>query len=115
MDTTTEICSIRSVATGNGVTIHVEGELDIATAPRLTATLAGFDGEVDTVVVDLSGTTFCDGAGLRVFEETRQRLGERFQVRDASPLVRRVAAIVGMEWVAADGTAPARHYGDEPS
>ena len=67
------------------------------------------------VVLDIAGLKFCDGAGLRVLELTRRRLGERFQVRGASPLVLRIAGIVGMTWVAEGGRAPESRYGDQPS
>ena len=115
MDTTTDLCSIRSVARRNGVTFHVDGELDLATAPLLDTALDAVDGAVDSVVLDITGLTFCDGAGLRVLELTRRRLGERFQVRGASPLVLRIADIVGMTWVAEGGRAPESRYGDHPS
>jgi anti-anti-sigma factor len=114
MDTTTDLCSIRSVATRNGVTFHVDGELDLATAPLLAAALDAVD-DVDAVVLDIAGLKFCDGAGLRVLELTRRRLGERFQVRGASPLVLRIAGIVGMTWVAEASRAPESRYGDQPS
>jgi anti-anti-sigma factor len=115
MDPSTDLCSIRSVARRNGVTIYLDGELDLATAPLLAAALDAVDGEVGTVLLDISGLTFCDGAGLRVLELTRRRLGERFQVRGAAPFVLRVAGIVGMAWVEEGGRAPESRYGDQPS
>jgi anti-sigma B factor antagonist len=115
MDPSTDLCSIRSVVRGNGVTVHVDGELDLATAPLLATALDAVGDEVDSVVLDITGLTFCDGAGLRVLELTRRRLGVRFQLRGASPLMLRIADIVGMTWVAEGGRAPESRYGDHPS
>jgi len=50
---------------GGGTTLHVEGELDMATAPRLEEALAdeGFD---QRLVIDLSRCTFLDSSAVRV-------------------------------------------------
>jgi anti-anti-sigma factor len=104
----------RSVATRDGLTIHVHGELDLATAPQLDAALGTVDGAAE-VEIDLSAVTFCDGAGLRVLELAHRRLGRRLRVRGASASVRRLAGIVEMEWLAVDGRSATPHYGDAPS
>lgn len=45
------------------VTLH--GEIDIGTAPRLTAAVEGaLDSSPLRVVLDMSGVTFCDSQGL---------------------------------------------------
>jgi anti-anti-sigma factor len=62
-------------------TVAVAGELDVATAPTLRALL---DAE-SVRVVDLSGVTFIDVAGLRVLLERRHLL-----VRSPSRPVRRL-------------------------
>ena len=113
MDLTTGFCSIHSVADDDGVTIQVEGEIDLATAPLLDATLAGVEGA--RVEVDLSEMTFCDAAGLRVLELARGHLGARLRVTGASPFVRRLAGILDMDWLAADAAERDGRYGDVPS
>ena len=46
--------------------IAVNGELDLATAPRLCVRISGARSRgVRRVLVDLSATTFCDSTGLR--------------------------------------------------
>ena len=115
MDSTPDLCSIRCVAGRDGTTIQIDGDLDLVTAPSLAAALDGASRDVGAVVLDISGLKFCDGAGLRVLELTRRRLGERFQVRGASPIVLRIAEIVGMTWVAQDDAVSGARYGDQPS
>lgn len=48
-----------------GAVIHVEGELDMATAPTLEDALADA-GFAERLVVDLTGCTFLDSSAVRV-------------------------------------------------
>jgi anti-anti-sigma factor len=105
MDLSADFCSIRAVATERVVTIHVRGEIDLATAPQLNAAFGSVNGL--GVEVDLSEMTFCDASGLRVLERAHDRLGARLRVTGASPLVRRLAGILDMEWLAEDGPGQA--------
>lgn len=57
--------SVTTVTTTAGAVVTVEGELDVATAPRLrtgVAALALAPGGL--LVVDLAGVTFCDSSGI---------------------------------------------------
>jgi anti-anti-sigma factor len=100
MDLSAECCRIGVVTSGDGVTILVEGEIDLDTAPLLQTALAGVDGH--PVEVNLSAMTFVDAAGLRVLETARTRLGSRMRVTGAAPLVRRLAAVLDLPWLDAD-------------
>jgi anti-sigma B factor antagonist len=52
-----------------GTVVHVDGELDLATAPELEKLLAGMDlGE--RLVIDLSPCTFLDSSAVRVLITT---------------------------------------------
>jgi anti-sigma B factor antagonist len=72
-------------------TVAVVGELDIATAPRLSAALNAH-GDADLLVVDLTGATFIDSTGVRVLTEADRRSagsGSRFTVHvDGGPVLR---------------------------
>jgi anti-sigma B factor antagonist len=66
---------VRSEALPGGVeAVFVTGELDLATAPRLDEALATLTADV--IVVDLSGCTFLDSAGIRALVGTARKLGE---------------------------------------
>ncbi|MBE8522699.1 STAS domain-containing protein [Amycolatopsis sp. H6(2020)] len=57
--------SVATRTTGAGAVVTVEGELDVATAPRLRAGVAALvlrPGQ--RLVVDLAGVTFCDSSGI---------------------------------------------------
>jgi anti-anti-sigma factor len=109
MDPSTDHCAIRSVVTCHGVTIRVDGELDLATAPLLAAALDAAHGEVDAVLVDIAEMRFCDAAGLRVLELAL--VGTRLRVR--APRLRRVAGSSGC--TGSRRTHRPTPYGDEPS
>lgn len=55
--------------------MHVDGELDILTAPKLAARLNGvIRGSTTDVVLDLRDVQFVDSAGLQLLLHTRRRL-----------------------------------------
>jgi anti-sigma B factor antagonist len=54
--------------------VAVEGELDVYTAPELAELLQGIDDEVTHVLVDLTGVTFIDSAGLALLTERARKL-----------------------------------------
>jgi anti-anti-sigma factor len=57
--------SVVTRTTEAGSVVTVEGELDVATAPRLRAGVAAVvlrPGQL--LVVDLAGVTFCDSSGI---------------------------------------------------
>jgi anti-anti-sigma factor len=78
----------------------VEGELDIATAPELVLMLERLRAHRHPVVLDLAGVTFMDSTGLTTLMDAwleSEQNGWAFSVRDASPAVRRVVALAGIE------------------
>ena len=86
--------------------IHVAGELDIATAPRLCARLdATRTGRRPRLLVDLTDVDFCDSTGLRALlgaaSEVRAHGGRFAIVCPPSGDVARLLEIVGAgEWMA---------------
>lgn len=86
---------------GPQTTLSLVGELDPATAPALKERLAELaaDTAVSSVVIDLSGITFLDSAGLRVLVAGREALrvgsGE-LVLRDPNSNVRRVLEVTGL-------------------
>jgi len=65
----------------------LEGELDIATVPELRERLLGLLGPgVRLLIMDLSGVSFCDVAGLAVLIGTQRRATARgIVIRLAAP------------------------------
>jgi anti-anti-sigma factor len=78
----------------------LQGELDIATAPELAATLDRMRAYRHAVVLDLEGVTFMDSTGLMTLMDAwleAERDGWEFSVRAASAPVRRVIELAGVE------------------
>lgn len=73
---------------GSWVVLALEGELDMATAPRLISAVESHAS--DQVIVDLSNVTFIDSLGLRALINARQTLGgDRIQlVAPEGPVLR---------------------------
>lgn len=76
--------------------ITVGGDLDLASAPHLSAVIASMSGNVDTVMFDMAEVTFVDLAGLRPIL-TVTGTGVRAWIRTASQPVRRLLEVVRLE------------------
>jgi anti-sigma B factor antagonist len=71
-----QLMTVRRADVGVHAVVRVTGEVDAMTAPRLAAAVtAAFDGD-RPVVVDLTGVTFLDSAGLAALVQVTER-GER--------------------------------------
>jgi anti-sigma B factor antagonist len=78
----------------------LQGELDIGTAPELSAMLTRLRVRNRSVVLDLADVTFMDSTGLTLLMDAwidGERDGWAFSVRAASPAVRRVFTLAGVE------------------
>lgn len=86
----------------NGVPVlATPAEIDLTTADRLRAALLHATGNGYPVVVDMTGTRFCDSAGLQALTAAHQRAraegGELRLVLPAGGSVRRVFALTGAD------------------
>ncbi|HET9092673.1 MAG TPA: STAS domain-containing protein [Acidimicrobiales bacterium] len=78
--------------------VMLRGELDLLSAPQLRSCLE--DAMNSTVVVDLSGLSFIDAAGLSVLVTARRRAetdGNHVKVTNPAGLVRRVFELAGLD------------------
>jgi anti-sigma B factor antagonist len=84
------------------VLITVEGELDLATAPRLKWPLVdAIDGGARVLIVDLSGVTFMDSTALGVLIGIRRtlKLGSRMAIVCTDAGVLKIFEISGLDAV----------------
>jgi anti-anti-sigma factor len=85
--------------------LDVAGELDLATAPSLTAALqAALASGAREIWIDLSGVTFMDSSGLHALLAVRDRLhhdGRRLAVIAPSGPVRRLLELTGVDRILA--------------
>ena len=58
------VFATRQVQRGDVVVLVVEGDVDLQSAPLLSAALADLETGSGDVVIDLSGVTFLDSSGL---------------------------------------------------
>ena len=80
--------------------VHVNGEVDLATCPRLRDVLAELiDQGVYHLIVDLEQVSFLDSSGMGVLVSTLRRIRERdgsLRLTAPSPHVRRVLELTGI-------------------
>lgn len=89
------------VTEGPEATIMLSGELDPATAPQLDQEIERIlgTGSVQQLVLDLSGLTFLDSSGLRVFVTARAALtgqGGELRLRAPSANTQRLLDVTGL-------------------
>ncbi len=92
-------------ATGGHATVSLDGELDLAAAPEVSALMQGVAEESTAVVLDIEAVTFMDSAGLHcvlVCERVCRDAGVAFALTPGSPRIRRLFAVAGLlDWLPA--------------
>jgi anti-anti-sigma factor len=85
---------------GDHATIHIGGEIDLATCPQLQAVVVDLvDRGCHQLILDLERVSFMDCAGIRVLVGARRRVQEHcgsVRLVRPRPLVRRVLALTRM-------------------
>ena len=77
--------------------VAVGGELDLLTAPQLSAALEPIlDVDHRDIVIDLTETTFMDSAGIHALVNISNRAERHFAVICAAGTVRRTPELVGL-------------------
>jgi anti-sigma B factor antagonist len=98
----TEPLGVRLERDGDSALVAVEGEVDIATAPTLRASiLEALDG-AGQLILDLGRVTFLDSTGLTVLMGAFKRCrndGIRFSIARPQARVRQVFAQTGLDTV----------------
>lgn len=90
---------LESRETGDGASVTVRGEVDMATAPQLRDTLMALvDAGVTRVALDCRGLDFLDSSGIGVLIAVRKRLGDDGSLTlEAPPAhVRKVLELTGV-------------------
>jgi anti-sigma B factor antagonist len=95
---------------GDCATIHIGGEIDLATCPHLQAVVVDLvDRGCHQLIVDLDQVSFLDCAGIRVLVDARRRVHEHggsVRLVRPRPLVWRVLALTGMTTLFPIDTSP---------
>ena len=84
---------------GETLLVQPQGEVDLLTAPELSAALLGCTDAHRRLVCDLSEVTFMDSTGLRAIIEARGRDPERFVLGGTSRQVQRLLELTGTDLI----------------
>jgi len=86
--------------TGDTTRIRLDGELDIHTAPGVSAAVDdATSGGATTVVVDAAALRFCDSSGIQVLVQARERLvaaGGALRLEGVHGSVEKVLSVTGL-------------------
>ena len=83
----------------NGKGLHLEGELDLAAAPRLTEALLDFASSEGEVHLDLTEVSFLDSSGLRAILALARSRGDHGSLVLLAPSasIMRILEIMGID------------------
>lgn len=99
-DHETAFLATRAVHADTSVTVVVEGELDLASAPGLQREVLGLLAlPVNTITLDLDALAFMDSSGLNVLNRVRTAAddhGVKLTLRNVSGPARRVLDVTQM-------------------
>jgi anti-anti-sigma factor len=102
-----QVLSVSMQSDDARVVFSLAGELDLHEAKRLSAAMSEvLTGSVTAIEVDARKLTFIDSAGIRAVLVARadaERIGVGFKLWGASPAVRRIMKIAGVEDLMSDG------------
>ena len=87
-------CTVSS--TSQRTTIRLTGDLDLASAPTLNNTSARISRAGDRLILDVSGVTFVDAAGISALLTTRRTFdtrGTAVVLRGTPPCLHRLLAV----------------------
>jgi anti-anti-sigma factor len=91
---------VEHTADRHGPVVHVNGEVDLATAPQLRECLRDLEGDV---IVDLIDVSFLDSSGIGVLIAQRKRLAHgdgKLTLRNPNDIVARTLEAVGLcDWI----------------
>jgi anti-anti-sigma factor len=92
--------TVRLITDARGVTVTLEGELDLETAQEFDRRLAGIDeAQLRRLLIDLSDVTFMDSTGLQSIVRAHRRAesdGHTLVLRPGSNQVQRLFQLTGM-------------------
>jgi anti-sigma B factor antagonist len=85
--------------TGSRAVVTMPAEIDAMNADEIRdALLAAAGDDVATLIIDMSGTTFCDSAGVHaVITAYKQAAANGIEVRLVATTVRRVFRLIGAD------------------
>ena len=96
--------------------VVLEGELDLASAPRLERALNELGPDVNgQLLLDLERLSFSDAAGLAAIERAARTLGTRLVVCGPRPSVREIIALTNMDQRVQVEEQGAREVSDIPA
>jgi anti-anti-sigma factor len=100
LDPADQAVTVASVREENGTpVVYLSGELDLTNAGQFsTAIDAALGSHPGRLILDASGLTFMDSSGIVLLVSASQRVPE-VQVRDPSPIVRRLIELTGLSEV----------------
>ena len=89
--------TVQKITNGSEVTLKVCGWLDTQSSPELEKTVAGLDGSVETLVLDLEKLEYISSAGLRQIVAAHKKMNGKLTLRNVQPDIMSVLTMAGFD------------------
>lgn len=89
--------AVEKITNGTEAVLKVSGWLDTQSAPELEQAVAGLDGSVETLILDLEKLEYISSAGLRQIVAAHKKMNGKLTLRNVQSDVMSVLTMAGFD------------------
>jgi len=89
--------AVQKITNGSEVILKVDGWLDTQSSPELEKAVAGLDGGVEALVLDLEKLEYISSAGLRQIVAAHKKMSGKLTLRNVQPDIMNVLSMAGFD------------------
>lgn len=89
--------AVEKITNGTEAVLKVSGWLDTQSAPELEQAVAGLDGSVETLILDLEKLEYISSAGLRQIVAAHKKMNGKLTLRNVQSDIMSVLTMAGFD------------------
>lgn len=89
--------AVEKITNGTEAVLKVSGWLDTQSAPELEQAVAGLDGGIETLILDLEKLEYISSAGLRQIVAAHKKMNGKLTLRNVQPDIMSVLTMAGFD------------------
>lgn len=89
--------AVEKITNGTEAVLKVSGWLDTQSAPELEQAVAGLDGGIETLVLDLEKLEYISSAGLRQIVAAHKKMNGKLTLRNVQSDIMSVLTMAGFD------------------
>lgn len=89
--------AVEKITNGTEAVLKVSGWLDTQSAPELEQAVAGLDGGIETLILDLEKLEYISSAGLRQIVAAHKKMNGKLTLRNVQSDIMSVLTMAGFD------------------